>query len=134
MAAIDALGGIGLSHARRLRRSGIRTTDALLGRAATREDRRELAERISLSEPELLEFALRIDLMRIKGIGARYVDLLNAAGVSTPEELGSRDPETLHAMIVQVNQRRSVVRRLPSLDRVRAWVVEAQTFQPAVEH
>lgn len=134
MTAIDAVGGIGLSHARRFRRSGIRTTEALLRRAATQAGRCDLAERISVSEQELLELALRIDLMRIKGLGTRYVDLLNAAGVLTAEELRTRDPDTLFAMMVQINGKRRMVRRLPSLERVREWVAEAQTFQPSVEH
>jgi len=133
MAAIDAVGGIGFSHARRFRRSGIRTTEALLRRAATRPGRQELAERLSVSERDLLELVLRIDLMRIKGLGTRYVDLLDAVGVSTAEELKSRDPGTLFAMVVQLNGRRSMVRRLPSLERVRAWVAEAKTFEPLVE-
>ena len=133
MAAIDAVGGIGLSHARRFRRSGIRTTDALLRRAATLEGRAALAERLSVNERELLELVLRIDLMRIKGLGTRYVDLLSAAGVSTAQELSTRDPDTLFAMMVQVNGRQRMVRRLPNLERVKAWVAEARTFQPLVE-
>ena len=133
MAAIDTVGGIGLSHARRFRQSGIRTTDALLRRAATRAERCDLAERLSVSERELLELALRIDLMRIRGLGRKYVDLLNAVGVSTAEELRTRDPDTLFAMMVQINGRRRMVHRLPSLERVRTWVAEAQTFQPSVE-
>lgn len=133
MAAIDAVGGIGLSHARRFRRSGIRTTDALLRRAATQAGRYDLAERLSVSERELLDLVLRIDLMRIKGLGTRYVDLLNAAGVLTAEDLRARDPDTLFAMMVQINDRRTMVRRLPSLERVRGWVAEAQTFRPSVE-
>jgi hypothetical protein len=133
MAAIDAVGGIGLSHARRFRRSGIRATDALLRRAATPEGRADLAERLSVNERELLELVLRIDLMRIRGLGTRYVDLLSAAGVSTAQELSTRDPDTLFAMMVQINSRRRKVRRLPNLERVKAWVAEARTFQPLVE-
>ena len=133
MAAIDAVGGIGLSHARRFRRSGIRTTDALLRRAATPEGRADLAERLSVNERELLELVLRIDLMRIRGLGTRYVDLLSAAGVSTAQELSTRDPDTLFALMVQINSRRRMVRRLPNLERVKAWVAEARTFQPLVE-
>ena len=133
MPSIDAVGGIGLSHARRFRRSGIRTTDALLRRAATRAERSALAEKLSVSERELLDLVLRIDLMRMKGLGTRFVALLNEAGVSTAEGLRTRDPDTLFALMVQINSRRRLVRRMPSLDRVRAWVREAQTFQPLVE-
>ena len=133
MAAIDAVGGIGLSHARRFRRSGIRTTDALLRRAATQSGRSDLAEKLSVSERDLLDLVLRIDLMRMKGLGTRFVELLNEAGVSTAEELKTRDPDILFAMMVQLNSRRRLVRRMPSLDRVREWVHEAQTFESVVE-
>lgn len=134
MAAIDAIGGIESSQARQFRRSGIRTTDALLRRAATFEGRCDLAGMVSLTEPQILELALRIDLMRIKGVGTRYGELLNAAGVFTVEELRDRNPETLLAMIVQINYRRRLARRLPALARVTEWVTEAQTLQPLVKH
>lgn len=133
MAAIDAVGGIGLSHARRFRRSGISTTDALLRRAATPAGRSDLAERLSVSERELLDLVMRIDLMRMKGLGTTFAQLLNEAGVTSAEELRDRDPDTLFAMMLQMNGRRRLVRRMPSLERVRAWVREAQTFQPLVE-
>ena len=133
MAAIDAIGGIGVSHARRFRRSGIRTTDALLRRAATQEDRGALAARLSVTERDLLDLVLRIDLMRIKGVGTRYVELLDAVGISTAEDLSTWDPETLLAMIAQINDRRKVAHRLPNLDQVTEWVAEAQAFQPVVE-
>ena len=134
MAAIESIGSIESAQARQFRRSGIRTTDAFLRRAATFEGRCDLAARVSLTEPRILELALQIDLMRIKGLGTRYGEMLNAAGVFTVHELRSRNPETLLAMIVQINDRRRLVRRLPTLDRVAEWVAEAQILQSLVEH
>ena len=133
MAGIGDIKSIEPSQARQFRRSGIRTTRALLRRAATSAGRCDLARRVSLTESQLLEIALQIDLMRIKGIGTRYCDLLNAAGVFTVEELRSQNPETLLAMIVQMNHRRRLARRLPTLDRVAEWVAEAQSTQSLVE-
>jgi nucleotidyltransferase/DNA polymerase involved in DNA repair len=133
MAGIDAIKSIEPLQARQLRRSGIRTTQAFLRRAGTSEGRCDLARRVSLTESQLLEIALQIDLMRIKGIGTRYCDLLNAAGVFTVEELRSQNPETLLAMIGQINRRRHLARRLPTLDRVAGWVDEAESKQSLVE-
>ena len=134
MVAIDAIECVGPSQARRFRRSGIRTTDALLRRAVTHEARCDLAARVSLTVAEILELALRVDLMRIKGVGARYSVLLNEAGVFTLEELGTQNADTLLAKIDQINDRLRLVRRLPNLDRVRSWVNEAGTLLPLVEH
>lgn len=134
MAAIDAVGSIESAQARQFRRLGIRTTDALIRRAATFEGRRDLAGKVSLTEPQILELALQIDLMRIKGVGTRYGEVLNAAGVFTVDELRSRNPETLLAMIVQINDRRRLVRRIPTSDSVAEWVAEARILQSLVQH
>ena len=132
MAAIDVVGGIGETHARRFRRSGIRTTEAFLRRAVSIDGRRELAASLSVDEQDLLDLAFRIELMSIRGVGARYAKLLSAAGVGTAEELRTRNPETLHALIVQINDRKKVVHRLPKLDRVMDWVAEARTVESAI--
>ena len=134
MAAIGDLYGVGFSEARRFRRSGVRTTGALLRRAATARGRRDLAAESSLAEPRILELALRSDLMRVKGVGSRYSGLLNQAGVFTAGDLADRNPETLRALIGQINERDPVVRRLPSLDYVAGWVAEARAVRPVVEH
>lgn len=133
MAAIDALDGMGPSNARTLRRAGIRTTDALIRKAATSEDRRALAAGLSLGEREILAWVLNIDLMRIKGIGVLYCRLLNQVGVFTIEELRAWNPHTLLAMIIQVNERLGLSTRLPNLERVTAWIREAQVTESVVQ-
>ena len=133
MAAIDDLDGVDLSEARRFRRSGVRTTDALLRRAATARGRRDLAAEASVAEPRILELALRSDLMKVKGVGSRYSGLLNQAGVFTAGDLAGRDPETLLALISQINGRRPVVRRLPAPAEVAGWVAAARAARAAVE-
>ncbi len=134
MTAIHTIGGVGSSHAKEFRRLGIRTTGALLRRAAGCSDRRAVAERVGLTEPEVLEAVLRVDLMRIKGVGARYATLLNAAGVFTIEELAARDPEALVAMLAQINARWMLVRRLPNLEVVTRWTTGACASQTSVEY
>ena len=133
MASIDALDGIDPSEARRFRRSGIRTTGALLRRAAAPAGRRDLAAESSLTESRILELVMRIDLMRVKGVGSRYSGLLNQAGVFTVEDLAGRNEVALSAMIRQTNGRNPIVRRLPTLADVAEWVAEARTIPPAVE-
>jgi len=41
------------------------------------------------------------DLMRVKGLGEEWSDLLEAAGVDTVQELKHRKPENLHAKMVR---------------------------------
>ena len=133
MPVIDVLDNIEPVDARALRRMGIRTTEALLRKAATADGRREVASRVSLEEQEVLALVLSVDLMRIKGMGILYCRLLNQVGVFTIDDLGTWSPDALRAMLVQVNGRLGIARRLPNLERVTAWVTEAQGMESVVE-
>ena len=133
MPMIDALDNVEPVDARTLRRMGIRTTEALLRRAATAEGRREVAPRVTLGEQEVLALVRGIDLMRIKGMGILYCRLLRHVGVLTIEDLRTWDPHTLRAMLVQMNERVAIARRLPNLERITAWVREAQSMESVVE-
>jgi len=66
------------------------------------------------------------DLFRIKGVGEEYSDLLEEAGVDTVVELAQRNPENLYAALREVNDRKLLVRRLPSLWQVQDWVAQAK--------
>jgi hypothetical protein len=95
MATIDAIAGLDPKSATRFRKSRVRTTEALLKRAATRRGRKELATSTRLDEKQILIWVNRADLMRVKGIGSEYSDLLESAGVDTIKELRRRNPTSL---------------------------------------
>ncbi len=133
MATIDSIVGIGVKQATKLRKAGIRTTEALLRRAATRSGRKELAERTGIAAAQILQWANRADLMRIKGVGAEYADLLEAAGVETVKELRRRSPKALTAKIVQLNERKRLVRRLPTEKMIAAWVEQAKSLDSIIK-
>ncbi len=126
--------GIGPVYAGKLEEAGITTTEGLLKAAGHKAGRRALAAETGISEAMLLEWVNRADLMRIKGVGSEYSDLLEAAGVDTVKELARRKPENLHAALLEVNERKHLVRRVPSLADVRSWVAMAATLEAAVSH
>ena len=134
MATIDYIEGIGPKYARQLRKLGVRTTEALLKRGATRKGRRQLAEKASLTERQILEWVNRADLMRVKGIGSEYSDLLESAGVDTVKELRRRNSEALTVKMTQINEKKRLVRRLPTIAMVSQWVEFAKTLEPVVKY
>lgn len=134
MGSIDTVGGIGVRTATKLRKSGIRTTEALLKRAGTRKGRRELAATTGLAEKSILEWVNRADLMRVKGVGSEYADLLEAAGVDTVRALRNRNAANLLKRMTEVNRRRKLVQRMPTLGMVDRWVVHAGDIEPSVSH
>ncbi|OFW63763.1 MAG: ferredoxin [Actinobacteria bacterium RBG_16_67_15] len=134
MPSIDAIEGIGPTYATRLRKSGIRTTEALLKRGATRIGRKEVAGATGLTDNQILEWVNRADLMRVKGVGEEYSDLLEASGVDTVKELRTRKASNLHAKMLEVNEKERLVRRLPTEGMVAGWIAGATKLPPAVKY
>ncbi len=134
MATIDTIEGLGHKQATLLRKARVRTTESLLKNAATRRDRRELSARTSLSEQSILEWVKRADLMRVKGVGEEYSDLLEAVGVDTIKELRRRNSRNLLSAMIEVNHMKNFVRRLPTETMVERWVEYAKTLEPIVKY
>ena len=134
MGSIDTIEGIGVKNATRLRKNRIRTTEALLKRGATRKGRKGIADATGLSQASILEWVNRADLMRVKGVGEEYSDLLEAAGVDTVKELRNRKPENLLARMIEINESKRLVRRLPTEAMVVRWVEHAKELPPVVKY
>ena len=134
MATIDAIAGLDPKSATRFRKSRVRTTEALLKRAATRRGRKELAASTRLEEKQILIWVNRADLMRVKGIGSEYSDLLESAGVDTIKELRRRNPVSLTKKMMQIKESQKLVQRLPTEGMVTGWVAHASQLEPMITY
>jgi len=132
MASIAAIQGLHHAEATKLRKARVRTTEALLKTAASRKGRKDLSETTGLDEKRILDWVNRADLMRVKGIGSEYSDLLEAAGVDTIKELRRRNPRNLLEVMGELNLRKRLVRRLPTESMVTGWVESAKMTEPLV--
>jgi hypothetical protein len=134
MPSIDSIAGLGVRQATTLRKARIRTTEGLLKRGSTRAGRKRLATATGLSEDLIAAWVNRADMMRVKGIGREYSDLLEASGVDTVKVLRTRKPANLHAKLVQVNDKKRIVRRLPTEEMVEGWVSHAAKLPMVVKY
>lgn len=134
MARIIEIEGIGEVFAAKLEGAGVATVEALLEQGGSPSGRKSLAEATGLSTDRILEWVNRADLMRVKGVGSEYSDLLEASGVDTVKELATRRPDNLHAKMLEVNEAKKLVRRTPTFDDVASWVAEAKTLPPKVSY
>jgi predicted flap endonuclease-1-like 5' DNA nuclease len=140
MASIETIEGIGPANAKKLRAAGIRSCEALLKRGASKKGRNEVAEATGSAAATILEWVNRADLMRVKGVGSEYSDLLEAAGVDTVKELRRRSAANLTAKMIEVNEaaikktKKSIVRQVPAQSMVERWVAHAKTLPPVVTH
>jgi predicted flap endonuclease-1-like 5' DNA nuclease len=122
---ITRIEGIGPSVAERLKAQRIRTTVRLLEAAKNPRRRKALSERTGIESSRLLKWANRADMMRIKGIGEEYSELLEAAGVDTVRVLKNRNPKSLARAMAEANARRKLVRLVPSEKAVVKWIARA---------
>ncbi len=134
MAKIIDVEGIGSVYTAKLQEHGVRTTERLLKLAATKKGREDLAEASGISETLILEWVNHADLMRVRGVGSEYSDLLEEAGVDTVKELRNRRPDNLYQALVETNEKKKLVRRVPSQKEVISWVEHAKTLPPVVTH
>ena len=125
---------IGTDIASILRAEGIRTTIGLLRCAKTPKQRLKIAEKVGADDKCVLDWVTAADRMRVKGVGWEYAELLSAAGVKTVNELKFRNPQKLVDRMTQANNRRKLVRLLPSVKVVQRWIESAQELPPVIRY
>ena len=133
MAKVTVLRGVSEEYAQRLEAAGVRSVAELLRACARRKDRERLAGQCGIPGALLLKWTHYADLMRIRGVGGEYAELLAAAAVESVPELARRSPEQLTARLEAVNAEHDLVRRVPVLLQVRSWVRQAGELPRAVE-
>ncbi|HET9911723.1 MAG TPA: DUF4332 domain-containing protein [Anaerolineales bacterium] len=117
MTSIVDIEGIGPAVAEKLRKAGVRSTQALLKRCGTAQGRKEVASATGIDQSKLLEWVNHADLYRVRGIGSEYSDLLEEAGVDTTVELAQRNATALYETLVKTNEAKKLVRKLPTADQ-----------------
>ena len=132
---IEDVEGIGPTFAAKLTAAGVATTDDLLDRAATAAARDTLSETTGISERLLLEWVNHADLMRIKGVGSEYADLLEAAGVDSCAELARRNAANLAQTFQELDAARpNWIRQVPGETTVAGWIEQAKDMAKVVSH
>lgn len=133
MARIDQVAGIDHRQATKLRKAGVRTSNRLIEEAATRRGRTRLSKSTGLSSKELQAWVHHADLLRVRGIGGEYAELLVAAGVDTLRDLRRRNPTALLAKIIGLNGSHRVVDRLPTEGMVEGWIESAGLLDSSIK-
>lgn len=126
--------GIGDVYAKKLEDVGINTAERLLEAGGTRKGRDELAEKTGISGALILRWVNHADLIRIVGVAEHFSELLEAAGVDSVPELAKRVAANLHAKLVEVNQAKTLTRRIPSEKQLGEWIEQCKTLERAVHH
>jgi predicted flap endonuclease-1-like 5' DNA nuclease len=131
---LSTIEGIGPANEAKLKAAGVKSVEGLLKACANKRSRADIATRTNIDEAKLLRFVNHADLMRIKGIGGEYSELLEAAGVDSTTELIQRRADNLAAKMVEVNKSRKLVRQVPAEKQVQDWIAQAKMLTKVVTH
>jgi len=134
MKPIVDIEGIGPVMEEKLKGAGVNSVEKLLEAGASKADRKKLAEETGIDEAKILNWVNKADLYRIKGVGAQFSELLEAAGVDTVKELRNRNAENLHAKLVEVQAEKKLTRAVPALSQVEDFINQAKELPPVVTY
>ena len=126
--------GIGEVYGLKLKEVGINTVEQLLEKGCKPAGRKALEEETGISGKLILTWCNHADLMRIKGVGPQFSELLEAAGVDTVKEFRNRVPANLQPKLEEVNEQKPLVGRVPSLSEVERMVAQAKDLEPKMEY
>lgn len=112
----------------KLEAEGIRTTTQFLEHTRTQQQRTELALKVGTTPVAIKELANRADLMRLRGVGGDFSNLLEEAGVNSCKELQHRVPEKLYTTLGTIHTEKKIGHHAPTLTQATEWIAEAKTL------
>ncbi|MFO7796389.1 MAG: DUF4332 domain-containing protein [Promethearchaeati archaeon] len=117
--------GIGKKYAKDLNKANIEEVEDLT--KLSWEELENLAEKTKISLKLLDKWQEHADLMKIKGVGPEYAEVLNKIGIDSVKELSHRNPENTLKRIQEFDKEQpDVIRRLPVLDQLKDWINQAK--------
>ena len=134
MAKLTTIEGIGDTFAAKLKEIGIGSVEALLKKGSTPQGRKDICANCDIDDKRILRFVNHADLMRIKGVGGEYAELLEASGVDTVVELATRNATNLHEKMKSVNAEKKLVRQVAAQSQVEDWVRQAKELPRGVHY
>jgi predicted flap endonuclease-1-like 5' DNA nuclease len=118
--------GIDESGLSKLATAAINSIPELIEKANSSAKRAALSKETGIDAQTLTEWYNRADLMRVKGIGKEFANLLEECGVDTVKELQHRVPANLQAKLKETNDARKIAHHAPNLQQVEDWVKQAK--------
>jgi Ca2+/Na+ antiporter len=113
----------------KLKSIGILSTGDLLKALNSRTKRVNVSKKTLVAHSKLLKWANQVEFYRINGIGVEYSYLLMEAGVNTIVDFSKRNSSSLYESIKELNNKRELVKSLPSLAQIEDWQKQAKRLK-----
>lgn len=126
---VESIEGIGSGFGSRLKADGISTTEDLLALCSTDAGVARVCKCVDLDENTVRNWGTMADLMRIKGLGGQWAELMWRAGVKNVQDLAQREIGALRTKMREINEAEHRVAELPGEKRVTKFIAEAQQLK-----
>jgi hypothetical protein len=101
---------------------GINTLEDLLLKTTDKKEKEELALRLLVPKEIFVQWVEKAQLVQLKGVGIKNLQLLERVGIHSISALATEDPEKLYIKIGQALQGEPPLQKA----KIRIWVREAQ--------
>jgi len=116
--------GIGEKYAKILEKQGLANVEDLI--PLTWREIKELAEKTKISPKLIDKWQEQAELMKIKGVGPEYSEILNKVGIDSIKELSYRTPQSTLDKITEFDKKQpDVIRKIPKVEDLDGWIKEA---------
>ena len=120
---------IELQYRMELPKVGINTLDDLLLKTKEKKEKDELALRLLVPKEILVQWVEKAQLVQLKGLGVKNLQILEKVGIHSISALVAEDPEKLSIKIGQALQGETPLRKA----KIRIWVREARKIVRSYE-
>ncbi len=117
--------GVGEKYAKTLEKAGIANVKDLI--PLKWKEIKDLAAKTDISLKLVEKWQDQAELMKIKGVGPEYSEVLNRVGIDSTRELAYRNPKNTLEKIVEFDKKQpNVIRKIPVAKDIEGWITEAK--------
>jgi hypothetical protein len=132
MATLSGINAFSTDILTKLKRANILSTDAMVLRCATPENRRFIMSVTGVSDETLHELALACELFRLKRVGVQSFELLYAIGIRRLTDIAESSAEDILTRINALPAETRVGRQIPRLETFQDWIENARSLKPRI--
>lgn len=112
---------------------GIATTEELLDVVKTAQGRDLIERETALSGDDVRQLARTVELLQVDGVGPKAARLLMESGVTSVEDLASREGADLLERLIATNAEKQITGVDPDITVVDHWISKAQSATVHIE-
>jgi len=126
--------GVASEHVERLKSLGITNVKQMIEAGSTKTRRQELSNKTGIPLENILYLVKFADITRISDIKSVKGKLLFEAKVDTIEKLSKFSAEELRKKLIEVNEKKKILKRPPTLVETTYWVEQANKLPEIIEY